>query len=119
MPRRVFLWTACVVLTAAPLSAQKPAAKPTLALVGGQVVDGFAGKPIADGVVLIAGDRILAVGPRAGVAVPAGVPTIDTRGMTVLPGLADMHVHLMILGHGDYEHWDTYRPRFRGEIMAA
>jgi len=25
----------------------------------------------------------------------------------------DMHVHLMILGHADYEHWDTtYMPRF-------
>jgi imidazolonepropionase-like amidohydrolase len=120
MLRRVSLWTACVVLSAAPLSAQNPAAKPTLALVGGQVVDGFEGKPIADGVVLIAGDRIVAVGPRADVSVPAGIQTIDTRGMTVLPGLADMHVHLMIVGHGDYEHWDkTYRPRFRREIMPA
>jgi imidazolonepropionase-like amidohydrolase len=31
-----------------------------------------------------------------------------------------MHVHLMIIGHGDYEHWDTtYRGRFRDEIMPA
>jgi imidazolonepropionase-like amidohydrolase len=31
-----------------------------------------------------------------------------------------MHVHLMIVGHGDYEHWDnTYRSRFRAEIMPA
>jgi len=31
-----------------------------------------------------------------------------------------MHVHLMIIGHGDYEHWDaTYRSRFRREIMPA
>ena len=38
--------------------------------------------------------------------------------MSVLPGLMDMHVHLMILGHADYEHWDkTYMPRFRDEIM--
>jgi imidazolonepropionase-like amidohydrolase len=30
----------------------------------------------------------------------------------------DMHVHLMILGHADYEHWDkTYMQRFRDEIM--
>jgi hypothetical protein len=30
----------------------------------------------------------------------------------------DMHVHLMILGHADYEHWDkTYMARFRDEIM--
>ena len=83
-------------------------------------MDGYEGAPIQDGVVLIAGDRILALGPRAEIAVPPGTPVIDTRGMTVMPGLADMHVHLMILGHGDYEHWDkTYRARFRREIMPA
>ena len=94
------------------------AARATLALVGGQVVDGYEGPPISDGVVLIAGDRILAVGPRSQVPVPAGTTVIDTEGMTVLPGLMDMHVHLMLLGHADYEHWDrTYMPRFRSEIM--
>ena len=108
-----------VFLLAAPLAAAEPA-KVTLALVGGQIVDGYEGKPIADGVILIAGERIAALGPRSQVPVPAGVATIDTRGMTLLPGLADMHVHLMILGHGDYEHWDTtYRSRFRDEIMPA
>ncbi len=92
--------------------------KPTLALVGGQVVDGYEGPPIQDGVVLIAGDRIVAVGPRSEVAVPPGTPIVDTEGMSVLPGLMDMHVHLMILGHADYEYWDkTYMSRFRDEIM--
>jgi imidazolonepropionase-like amidohydrolase len=107
--------------TAQTATASKTASPtPTLALVGGRIVDGYEGRPIDDGVILIAGERIVAVGPRSAVAIPAGVPTIDTRGMTVLPGLADMHVHLMIVGHGDYEHWDTtYRPRFRNEIMPA
>jgi imidazolonepropionase-like amidohydrolase len=92
--------------------------KPTLALVGGQVIDGYEGPPIHDGVVLIAGERIVAVGPRSQVTVPAGTPVIDTEGMSVLPGLMDMHVHLMILGHADYEYWDkTYMNRFRDEIM--
>jgi imidazolonepropionase-like amidohydrolase len=92
--------------------------RPTLALVGGQVIDGYEGPPIRDGVVLIAGERIVAVGPRTEVEVPPGTPVIDTRGMSVLPGLMDMHVHLMILGHADYEHWDTtYMSRFRDEIM--
>jgi imidazolonepropionase-like amidohydrolase len=94
--------------------------KPTLALVGGRIVDGYEGPPIEDGVILIAGERITAVGRRGEIAVPEGTPTIDTRGMTVLPGLADMHVHLMIVGHGDYKHWDTtYMPRFKREIMPA
>ena len=84
--------------------------KPTLALVGGQVIDGYEGPPIHDGVVLIAGERIVAVGPRArGRRCPRARRSIDTAGMSVLPGLMDMHVHLMILGHSDYEYWDkTY-----------
>jgi imidazolonepropionase-like amidohydrolase len=105
---------------AASAGAAEPASAPTLALVGGRIIDGYEGRPIEDGVVLISGNRITAVGTRSQIAVPAGIPTIDTRGMSVLPGMADMHVHLMILGHGDYEHWDTaYRSRFRAEIMPA
>jgi imidazolonepropionase-like amidohydrolase len=105
---------------AAFAGAAEPGPAPTLALVGGRIIDGYEGRPIEDGVVLIAGNRIAAVGTRSLIAVPPGIPTIDTRGMSVLPGMADMHVHLMILGHGDYEHWDTaYRSRFRAEIMPA
>ena len=112
------LLSACLAGGAEPPDGPTP--KPPLALVGGRVIDGYEGRPIEDGVVLISGERIIAVGSRSDVPVPAGTPTIDARGMSVLPGLADMHVHLMILGHGDYEHWDkTYRPRFASEIMPA
>ena len=108
-----------LIALAVAASAAEPA-RPTLALVGGRIIDGYEGRPIEDGVVLIAGDRIAAVGTRSQITVPPGTPVIDTRGMSVLPGMADMHVHLMILGHGDYEHWDTaYRSRFRAEIMPA
>jgi imidazolonepropionase-like amidohydrolase len=121
MRQRLLASLLFLAAAAAPVAGQPSAsAKPTLALVGGRIVDGYEGRPIDDGVILIEGERIAAVGARSEIAVPAGVPTIDTRGMTVLPGLADMHVHLMILGHGDYEHWDAaYRSRFRGEIMPA
>ncbi len=114
---------ALLVAIASTASAAQPraaasAARPTLALVGGQVIDGYEGPPIRDGVVLIAGERIVAVGPRSEVSVPPGTPVINTEGMSVLPGLMDMHVHLMILGHANYEHWDTtYMSRFREEIM--
>ena len=40
--------------------------------------------------------------------------------MSVLPGLWDMHVHLMINGHSDYAYWDKkYPPLFRSVIMPA
>jgi imidazolonepropionase-like amidohydrolase len=109
-----------LLMAASGLWGAEPSRPPTLALVGGRIIDGYDGRPIEDGVVLIAGERIVAVGPRSEIAVPPGTPSIDTRGMSVLPGLADMHVHLMIVGHGDYEHWDkVYRSRFRSEIMPA
>ena len=53
-------------------------------------------------------------------AVPEGAEVISTEGMSVLPGLWDMHVHLMINGHSDYEHWDkTYPAQFESVIMPA
>ncbi len=44
--------------------------------------------------VLVQGDRIIALGPAGRVAVPAGATRIAGRGRFLLPGLADMHVHL-------------------------
>jgi imidazolonepropionase-like amidohydrolase len=118
MPHTRCLTPLVASLLAAAVGAAAPAPEVTLALVGGQVIDGHEGPPIRDGVVLIAGERIAAVGPRSEVDVPDGVPVVSTEGMSVLPGLMDMHVHLMILGHADYEHWDkTYMRRFRDEIM--
>ncbi len=92
------------LLLAAPIAAQT--AKPTMAVVGGRIIDGYGGPVIENGVILIAGDRIAAVGREGELAVPAGVTVIDANGHTVLPGLIDMHVHLHILGHGDYKRWD-------------
>src|SRR6266545_7353242 len=86
-------------------SAQSPRTPPKMkALVGGTLVDGFAGPPIQNSVILIDGDRISAVGQDGTLAVPSGAEVISTEGMTVLPGLWDMHVHTMIVGHADYDH---------------
>jgi imidazolonepropionase-like amidohydrolase len=95
---------ALIAVTSLSASAQQPSA--TLAIVGGRVIDGYGGPVIENGVVLVAGERIVAVGREGQVAVPRGTTVIDANGMTVLPGLIDMHVHLHILGHGDYKRWD-------------
>jgi imidazolonepropionase-like amidohydrolase len=90
------------------------------ALVGGRLIDGYGGKPLENSVVIVQDGRIKEVGRMGEVAVPAGAQVISTEGMSVLPGLWDMHVHLMIVGHADYEHWDrTYPPLFRSTIMPA
>jgi imidazolonepropionase-like amidohydrolase len=106
-----------LALAAAP-SGQSPG--PLKALVGGTLIDGYGGRPIFNSVVLIEGERIKAVGQVGSLAVPEGAEVISTEGMTVLPGLWDMHVHLMINGHADYDHWDkTYPPQFESVIMPA
>jgi imidazolonepropionase-like amidohydrolase len=98
---------------------QQSSARP-IALVGGTLLDGFGSTPIRNSVVLVEGERIKAVGQVGALPVPSGVDVISTEGMTVLPGLWDMHVHLMITGHSDYAYWDkTYPPRLEKEIMPA
>ena len=90
------------------------------ALVGGTLIDGFGGQPLRQSVILIEGERITKVGQAGSVTIPAGAQVISTAGMTVLPGLWDVHVHLMINGHADYEHWDkTYPPQMESVIMPA
>ncbi len=105
-----------LALTACCMAATARAA--TLVLSGGTVIDGYGNPPIADGVVVIENDRILAVGGRGQVVVPEGAEVISTEGMTVLPGLWDMQVNLMRLGHGDMARWnETYGPLAERVIM--
>ncbi|HEY3314667.1 MAG TPA: amidohydrolase family protein [Bacillota bacterium] len=65
-----------------------------IALVGGKLIDGTGAPPVPDGVVLISDGLIEAAGPRARVGLPAGYRVVDCARKGVLPGLADMHVHL-------------------------
>jgi imidazolonepropionase-like amidohydrolase len=118
MTRVALAVLAFLVATAAhPPTAQTPWTK---ALVGGTLIDGFGGTPIRNSVILVEGDRIKAVGQVGTLPVPSGAEVISTEGMSVLPGLWDMHVHVMINGHSDYEHWDkTYPSQFESVIMPA
>jgi imidazolonepropionase-like amidohydrolase len=87
------------------------------ALVGGTLIDGFGGKPLSNSVIIIDGERIRAVGQVGQLAVPPGAEVISTEGMSVMPGLWDMHVHLMINGHSDYPHWDKTYLKVAGSVI--
>jgi len=90
------------------------------ALVGGTLINGLGSTPLHDSVILVDGEMIERVGSVETVAIPEGYEVISTEGMSVLPGLWDMHVHLDINGHSDYSHWHpTYADRFENEIMPA
>jgi imidazolonepropionase-like amidohydrolase len=106
------------VLVALLFAAALSAHAESLVLAGGRLIDGFGGPPVDDAAVVIDGNRIVAAGPMASVKIPPGARVIDTDGMTMMPGIMDMHVHLMILGHGNYDHWDaTYPSQFRDVVM--
>ncbi len=90
------------------------------ALVGGTLIDGYGGEPLRNSVILIEGERIVKIGQVGQVEIPKDAEVISTEGMSVLPGLWDMHVHTMINGHSDYTYWDKkYPPLFRNVIMPA
>ena len=86
--------------TGTSLSVTAPAEAPrgVVALVGARIVTmaGAGGGIIEDGVIVIDGNRIRAVGPRAGTAIPAGARQVDLAGRTIIPGFIDAH------GHGPY-----------------
>ena len=90
------------------------------ALVGGTLIDGYGATPIKNSVIIIVNDKIQTVGTVDTVKIPADAEIISTEGMSVLPGLWDMHVHTMINGHADYAYWDkTYLPLLENTIMPA
>jgi len=116
----------CRLLTCLWFSVGRPGAaaeqalappKATLAIFGGFLIDGFGGPPRPNAVVLVDGDKIVAVGEEGRLAVPAGARVVDANGFSVLPGLIDTHVHLDILGHGDYPTWHQLVRENYAEVM--
>lgn len=74
------------------VTAEKPSG--LIALVGARVVArAEAGHVIENGVVLIDGNRIAAVGPAASIAIPEDAVVVDLTGKTILPGIIDAHAH--------------------------
>ncbi|HKH99805.1 MAG TPA: amidohydrolase family protein [Candidatus Sulfotelmatobacter sp.] len=65
----------------------------TLAIVGGTLIDGTGAAPVPDAAVVIHNGRIVAAGPRAQVKIPRRAHVVDAHGLTILPGLWDMHAH--------------------------
>jgi imidazolonepropionase-like amidohydrolase len=57
--------------------------------------------PVDDGVMVVAGGKIVAVGPRAAVAIPAGAEVLDCRGKVIMPGLVCTHSHIGAPSGGD------------------
>lgn len=86
-------------LAVAAQAAQRRPAGP-VAFRHAAVYDAVSRQVRKDMTVLVEGDRIKAVGPDAKIIVPPGAEQIDVGGRTLLPGMWDMHVHLLDPGDG-------------------
>src|SRR5512144_914097 len=85
---------AVVLIAAATVRGTAVQSAGTIVFRGATVIDGTGRPPVASASIVVAGDRITAVGPDAALTVPSDARVIDARGLTIFPGLADLHVHL-------------------------
>jgi imidazolonepropionase-like amidohydrolase len=94
----LFVWlVGCATAQTAqpvPTAPALAAAEPVTAFVGVSVLPLDSEQVLKDQTVVVAGQRILAVGPAASTPVPAGAVRIEGQGRYLMPGLADMHLHL-------------------------
>jgi imidazolonepropionase-like amidohydrolase len=75
--------------------AVEPDAGPAPVVIeGARIWDGTGSPAVNDGILVMRGDRIEAVGPRGSVPLPEGATVIDGTGKTVIPGLVNGHGHL-------------------------
>jgi imidazolonepropionase-like amidohydrolase len=94
--RRAGMYALLVLIAAsASMFAAAPADAATIAIGNVRIIDGNGGLPIEHGRIILQGRRILAVGAASDIPIPAGARRIDGKGGSALPGLADMHVHLL------------------------
>ena len=97
------LFLACLHAATTPLtlpvrsSAQDnlPAAGRTWALVGGTVYTSPAEPPVKDGVIVVRGGRITAVGQKSSVQFPPNIEKLDCSGLTITAGFWNSHVHFV------------------------
>ena len=73
---------------------QSPPAQ-TLVIRNGDLFDSESGRVLPNMTVVVQGERVVAVGPAATTPVPRGATVVDATGKTVMPGMWEMHGHLV------------------------
>jgi len=67
---------------------------------GGTLIDGNGGEPVGRAAVVIQGGRILYAGPEHEIEIPTSSTIYDLRGLTILPGFFNTHVHEVSFTNG-------------------
>jgi len=91
--RRAIRSSLCLLAAGLAAAGCRPAPKDRIALVGATVIDGSGGPAKPDMVVVVHGNRIETVAPRAGFKIPKTALVVDVRDEWIIPGLIDAHAH--------------------------
>ena len=102
MPLLSVIWTCFALLLVAPIHAAEP-----LIVRAGKLIDVERGRVLDDQAIRIDGERIVSVGDFKANA-SSGERMIDWSAYTVLPGLMDLHTHLV----GDISSSDIAAPLY-------
>ncbi len=89
-----WFFAASVALVAQPIATTAPSTMDTLAIEHATVLPMYRDTVLEDHTVLVQQDRIVWVGPARDARVPRAARRVDGRGAYLIPGLADMHVHI-------------------------
>jgi imidazolonepropionase-like amidohydrolase len=89
--RTKIISVAAAALTLALLGGCAEQGPRPIALIGATILDGQGGRPLHDGVVLVRGRTIEAVGSREDVPLPRGTVEVNVAGSWIIPGLIDAH----------------------------
>ena len=85
-------------VSSGPATTPALAHRPAVAITDVTIVDVTDGRLVRNRTVIIRDGRIVSVGRPTDVSIPAGADVVDGRGRYLVPGLADMHVHLYTEG---------------------
>ncbi|MFK8054410.1 MAG: amidohydrolase family protein [Woeseiaceae bacterium] len=110
MCRYILVWILCCALSLPDAAFAQTSRRPAqpVALVGGMLLDGYESEPLHHAVVVFENGRITAVGAAHEIEIPDNAIRINVAGKTVMPGLIDAHVHVDLIGHGDYDRYYNF-----------
>ena len=89
-------WAAFVIVAVSIWLSVLPgqAAEKPIAIVHGRLINGLGNAPLENATVILRGRMIEYAGPATGTSIPSDAEVVEATGKSVMPGLADMHVHL-------------------------
>ena len=81
-------------------------------ITGVRIIDGLGGEPKENQDIVLSDGKIASIGPAGAQDAPKDALVIDGKGMTTMPGLIDMHVHLQGGWANGAIRGDRYKPKY-------